>query len=452
MITSLTLENFMVWERIRELKLGKITALFGGNSTGKSSFLHALLLAKQTVESPDRRAVLDFGDDLSAVSLGRFSEIVRNHDVSRRIRLGMTWEPRQRLKIYNPEYVALRVLFEPNSLSFDVEISEDSKGVLQVEEFSYGLHSDDGLVEFGMRRHGERYETRSEGYDLRRSRGRPSKLPGPYKFFGFPDQVRSEYQNASFLSDLEFSFEDALQSIYYLGPLREHPRREYAWSGSEPADVGMRGELVINALLASRRLGPTISKLGGQPKQTLEQYVAWWLQKLELITDFSVKEIGDSGIYRVWVRVSSSDQEVLLSDVGFGVSQVLPVLALINHVPEGSVVVLEQPEIHLHPSVQAGLADALIDAVKKRGVQILLESHSEYLLRRIQRRIAEEVIAEQDVELYFTTKTRAGAEIEPLKVDMFGNISNWPKNFFGDELGELNRMLDAQLRRKSDAE
>ena len=69
--------------------------------------------------------------------------------------------------------------------------------------------------------------------------------------------------------------------------------------------------------------------------------------------------------------------------MGIGVSQVLPVLVLCYYVPEGSTIILEQPELHLHPSVQAGLADVFIDVIKHRNVQILLESHSEHLLRRL---------------------------------------------------------------------
>ena len=80
--------------------------------------------------------------------------------------------------------------------------------------------------------------------------------------------------------------------------------------------------------------------------------------------------------------------DVRLTDVGFGVSQVLPVLILCSYAPEGSILILEHPEAHLHPKVQSELADVLIDVVKNRNVQIILESHSEHLLLRLMRRIA----------------------------------------------------------------
>jgi predicted ATPase len=121
-------------------------------------------------------------------------------------------------------------------------------------------------------------------------------------------------------------------------------------------------------------------------------------------------------------------------------------------VPEGSTIILEQPEIHLHPAVQAGLADVLIDAVKTRKVQILLESHSEHLLRRLQRRMAEEELSPSETALYFCSTTEGGdSTLTKLELDLFGNITNWPADFFGDELGELASMTRAQMQRRAAA-
>jgi predicted ATPase len=110
---------------------------------------------------------------------------------------------------------------------------------------------------------------------------------------------------------------------------------------------------------------------------------------------------------------------VLIADVGFGVSQVLPVLVLCYYVPEGSILLLEQPEIHLHPAVQAGLADVFAEVVKERRVQIILESHSEHLLRRLQRRVAEEQLPSDQVALYFTAIENGASRLERLQLDPF---------------------------------
>ena len=110
--------------------------------------------------------------------------------------------------------------------------------------------------------------------------------------------------------------------------------------------------------------------------------------------------------------------------------------------------ILEQPEIHLHPAAQAGLADVFVDAWKRRKVQVIVESHSEHLLRRLQRRIAEEEIPQEDVGLFFCSPGDEASKLEELQVDQFGNIANWPKDFFGDQFGEIASMSEAALKRR----
>src|SRR5262249_13334889 len=137
-------------------------------------------------------------------------------------------------------------------------------------------------------------------------------------------------------------------------------------------------------------------------------------------------------VFRVRIRRTSDSPLVLLTDVGFGVSQILPVLVLLAYVPSGSTVLLEQPEIHLHPAVQAGLADILLEAAVIRDVQVVVESHSEHLLRRLQRRVAETTANADDCSLYFCDIRGGESVAERLRLNMFGEIENWPNGFFGD--------------------
>jgi len=239
-----------------------------------------------------------------------------------------------------------------------------------------------------------------------------------------------------------------LGRIYYLGPLRQYPQREYTWTGSEPADVGQRGEKAIEALLASSKR-TKISRGQGNPRYSVEEYVAYWLKELGLIHDFKVKRIArGSDLYQVLVQKSPKTTHVKITDVGFGVSQILPVLTICYYVPEGSTILLEQPEIHLHPSAQSGLADVFIDAAKKRNIQIIVESHSEHLLKRLQRRIAEEKLPTDDTALYFCNINDGVSQLTNLELDLFGNITNWPKDFFGDSFGEMAATTKAIMKRK----
>jgi len=148
------------------------------------------------------------------------------------------------------------------------------------------------------------------------------------------------------------------------------------------------------------------------------------------------------------VMRDTKSPEASLTDVGFGVSQILPALVLLYYVPEGSTVLMEQPEIHLHPSVQSGLADVILKVAQTRNVQVIVESHSEHFLRRLQRLVAEEKSDPEEVKLYFCENNNGRSELHDLKLNIFGEIENWPDNFFGDELGEVAAIKKASLSRR----
>jgi predicted ATPase len=124
------------------------------------------------------------------------------------------------------------------------------------------------------------------------------------------------------------------------------------------------------------------------------------------------------------------------------------------YAPANSTVLMEQPEIHLHPSVQSSLADLLIAATRAReggeprNVQLIVESHSEHLLTRLQRRIAEGELDPGDVALYFCYAGPNGSDIDRLEVDDYGNILNWPPDFFGDELEDISIQARVGMQRK----
>jgi predicted ATPase len=451
MLTQLSFQNFKSWQDTGIVKLAPLTGLFGANSSGKTSLLQFILMLKQTVESTDRSRVLHIGDERSYVDLGTFNNLIFKHQQPGRLMFELNWNLPEPLQITDPEQDKA-ALFKIEDLKFQTVIS-GTEDLIQVEKFSYSFQN----YSFGMQYQPDEsdnggkdsYTLLAEGYDIKRYRGRGWALPSPIKNYGFPDQVNAYYQNASFLSELVLALEEMFQQIYYLGPLREYPSRLYGWSGERPQDVGRRGESVIPALLASQKSGKIIKQGSGRKSLTVEERVARWLKELGLIHSFSLKPIAENRKdYEVRVQRSPEAAEVLITDVGFGVSQILPVLVLCYYVPEGSTLILEQPEIHLHPAVQAGLADVFIDAIKHRGIQIILESHSEHLLRRLQRRIAEEKLKPADAALYFTTNANGQSHLAELKLDPFGNITNWPENFFGDELGDLAAMTEAAMRRK----
>ena len=452
MLTRLKLENFKAW-REGDLQFGKVTGLFGANSAGKSSILQLLLLLKQTKNATDRSLVLDFGSSSDLVNPGSFEDVVYRHDKRRRISWLLEWTLSKTLKLSDPTGLPTDILFEGDTLESRCKVGLRREGRQEVPwpiELLYRFNH----VDFRLRKKPKsetKYELTAsdDSFVFRRNKGRAWPLPHPRKTHLFPTEIRSFYQNAEFLINFELEYEKLMDSIYYLGPLREYPRREYHWSGSNPDDVGQRGERTVDAVLAATLRGQKRSLGPWKRKKPFQEMIAYWLRELGLIDRFSVKEIAKgTNVYHATVTTSESSVPTVLTDVGFGVSQVLPALVLLYYVPEGSTVLMEQPEIHLHPAVQSGLADVMLNVAEARNVQIIVESHSEHLLRRFQRRVAEGRASAKDVKLYFVSTSGGGAQASDLALNEFGLIENWPPDFFGDEMGEIAAITEASLTRR----
>ena len=469
MITRLQLTNFKAWREL-EVRFAPITGIFGANSAGKSSLIQFLLMLKQTREATDRKMVLDFGGPDSLVNLGGFRQVVHGRDEDAQIRWQLAWSLPKALRISAQSGDGRRVDF--NGAEMETRCTVGLAGPTRpptlvarnlaylFSEYRFALAKSDGEKRRG-------YEVTvsgpKSGFALKRQQGRPfRRIPPPVKTHSFPPEVKWAYQNTDFLSDLEREYEALFDRVYYLGPLREHPRRQYYWSGASPSDVGPRGERAIDAILAANALGV---KRNLQPRAHLwpfQEIIAYWLREMGLTRQFDTAEIGDgSNLYLTRVTTSAGGAPTSLTDVGFGVSQILPVIVLLHYVPEGSVVLLEQPEIHLHPAVQSRLGDLLLCVAKHRKLQIVMESHSQHLLQRLQRRVAEQrvhipgrenyasfPVSSDDVRLYFSSVSKGKGRLEDLRLNRWGEIENWPDGFFGDEMEEIAAISAASLQRR----
>lgn len=442
MLTSLQIKNFKAWQDTGRIDLAPLTILFGANSSGKSSLHQFLLMLRQTVESPDRKRVIHMGDANTPVDLGSYTDLVRSTDFTVPLEFGLTWRRDTSLKIKSTQNSEE---FSGRDMAFEARISASGQNPprVRVDEYAYTLRTDDDRrLMLGSERASSGYEMRAEGVKLVRTLGRKWPVSGPSQFHAFPDDLSTRYQHLDFAPDLTLALEQQLSALNYLGPLREKPGRLYRWSGEEIGHVGWRGERTVEALLAGR--GRMFNRRVKTKRESLQVVVARWLETLGVIDSFGVAPIGRGrDEYEVRVTAPGSAREVLLTDVGFGVSQVLPVIVECFYSAPGSTVIMEQPEIHLHPAVQAGLADLFIEAIAARekgadrNVQLIVESHSEHLLRRLLRRIAEGEVERSKVACYVVIPGSDGSRIEPLQLDEFGNVHNWPANFFGDPSADL---------------
>lgn len=454
MLTSLQIRNFKAWKDTSPIRLAPLTVIFGANSAGKSSLGHLLLALKQTVLSADRKRPLHLGDETSLIDLGTFTECLHDHDPSQALQVGLGWQLPERLEVRDPINLTT---FSGDALRLDVRLQADRKGQAQVRHLAYGLYQQQALalqVAYD-RDEQDRMEIRSDQYALVCNTGHVWPLEPPDKFYRISDQSRARFQNAEFLSDFALRTEAVLNSVHYLGPVREYPRRLYSWSGETPDGVGQKGESAIAAILAAAAQERMLSRGPKKHQARFDEFIAHWLKDLGMIDSFAVRAVAAGRKeHEVLVKTHAYGSEVKITDVGFGVSQVLPALVQAFYCPPDSTAWIEQPEIHLHPQVQAELADVFIAAVqaredgKARNAQLIVESHSEHFLNRLQRRVAEGALAPDEVAVYFCRRAGTAAELEPLRLNIFGEIENWPEHFFGNEMADISGRTLAAMQRQ----
>lgn len=458
MFTQLRIQNFKAWKDTGNIRLAPLTVFFGPNSSGKTSLLQFLLLLKQTAQSPDRKQVLNFGGSHSLINFGVWPEMVFGGDSAKGLGFEFDWR-----LVPSPSRDRERRRFTSGSImGFKAEIVSTSSQAMEVREFRYRVDLPSAQwYQFGMRQMDENRHyvpfmlssaTNEESYGEKRS--------APNRFYGFSAEMSAGMSaeiRAPIVDDLELELELQLDSTHYLGPLREAASRLYTWPGDAPTEVGFSGENTFAALLAAR--DRALLEVGSEARVTFEEALANWLVRMGLLESFKANPmVPGASIYQVVVRTPGSRRQVNLADVGFGVSQVLPVLVQLLYAERGTTLIFEQPELHLHPRVQSELADLFIETIQMRqegeprSIQCLVESHSEHFLRRLQRRIAEGKLDKEQTALYFCKPGPDGSTIEELKLDEYGNISNWPENFFGDEVGDLAAMTEAAMKRQLGSE
>ena len=428
MITHIRVKNFKSWKDSGEVELAPLTGFFGTNSSGKSSLLQMLMLLKQTIGTDE---TLFFGDGNSPVNLGNFLEVIHGHKENELLELEFGCKLQKPLTITTLQEVdGYRRSYDwapldIDSFTFETAISGNAVG-WRVERLSYTIGPEkiqrikweDGNCYYG---------------NIQRSHVNIANC------YGHPTSGYTEQ-----LSPLSSAFENLFADIYYLGPTRVHPKRLYHWERTHPKEIDLWGNQAVDALLSARVRQLTTAYNG--KSVPIEERISKWLQKLELAHSFRLIPIGDldDNIYEIRIQKTPKSAEVTLADMGHGVSDVFPLLVHCCYVPEGSTLILEQPGIHLHPKAQADLADLFLEVIRERNLQILVESHSEHLLTRLQRRIAEKQIDQDEVALYFCRNIDGESTKDRLKVNELGDIENWPENFFGDVIGDMFAVTDAQ--------
>lgn len=440
MLTHLKLNNFKIWRSTGHMQLAPLTLVFGTNSSGKSSLIQSLLLLRQTVRSQDPNLDLNFGnpDSNDSVVLGQFADVLCRHGAAteavkaKQIGIEFGWragEPSSESGMFTARYVAGR------------------GGSADLAYLRIGSAGRGFMAQLG--RHGA-YRLLPENA---RYWSKQSPSFKPQRSFSFSDSaVRALGADADRVLSVGPMLLDELARVIYLGPVRRLAQRDYVWNGRSPGSIGDDGGRAVDALISSGVAKQDAAKRGLPVPSAAELFnsTAEWLNRMGLANELEVRQLGRSARYEL--LVVNDGEAANLKDVGVGVSQVLPVVVAALFAERGSIVMVEEPESHLHPVAQTILAEMLASVSRDRGVQFIVETHSEHLLRRMQTLVARDTVKTKDLRMYFVEREGVTAKLQQLEVDQFGTIRPWPEHFFGDSAGEAREQAKARARRMREAE
>ena len=402
-LSYLRVEGFKLFKKRQEVSFSRLTLLAGANSSGKSSLMQPLLLFKQTLEVPfDPGPLFLNGPNVS------FSDVKQ-----------LFWH----------------AAGEPRSQQFVVEV---------------GFHRELGLrTRFRRRKRRGRKEELELGSctwilgqyeaELREDMGSGEikslikASPRPYRITETLTQQVSIVRNRFFLQVqvggvlpwpfLPWGFLQKTLFFIHVSGLRGNPRRTYPQTAIGETFPGLFQDYVASVIAQwHEKKDPRIDQLGEH------------LRTLGLTWKVEARPVDSSNVEIRVGRLPEGKRGgardlVNIADVGFGVSQVMPVVVALLAAPPGTMVYLEQPEIHLHPRAQFRLADLLGEAVR-RGVQVVVETHSELLLLGIQKLVASGTIPSSWVKLYWFQRDEKGAgKIFPGELREDGSFGEWPVDF-----------------------
>ena len=428
-ITSLHVQNFKGYKSSGWIRIAPLTVIFGRNNAGKSSLLHSLLLLRQTLGTGGADATLNLRGPL--YSAGSYVDLVHNHLAKQNITIAIKVALRRsQAATISLEYASAEPR-APQLAGFTVEVPEhppvsirkgrgaggpyelhigsDRLGVAKDANFSFPAH---GLLPLIG--------------DEPRGVGRPSE--------------RRETSRAA-ARDAIAHLENCLNNLRALSPFRYPPQRRYDYGGYTRSPVDSEGRNVVEALIddMTRR---------GRSRGRLFKEVNQWLKKVGGMQLLPFRRLGRSRIYELRLRHLESGRWANFADVGAGIGQAFPVLVEGLRTPDSGTFLVQEPEIHLHPDAQLLMGDFLISLAQGNRT-VIAETHSENILLRIRRRIAESAksgtgLSPDNVSILFVdSDPDKNSIVRELKVDELGQIKTWPGGFMEQTTEERMELLTA---------
>lgn len=446
MITNLELTNFKAFKEL-DIQLRPVTLLFGPNNAGKSSVLAPIRLLVQTMDSRDIDVSLLLNGALG--DFGAYGDVVFGNHRGRPFSIALTVTKRE-----GPPHLSSD---KPIRLALEYKHrTQRRETILREASFEEG---DRDVVTFGYSRSSERHLLQSlRGVDV------PSALKAPlaehlnvrhFLPYVYGLSRRSEGEGKGKVEEFLRQFEggdfrrtssisrilySVFNSVDYVGAMRTPPKRTYLFTGERRRRVGPSGEHAASLFMLN-----TMRR--GEEDGKFHEKTSEWFQRAGIGDEISVDAISDRH-YELEVTHPITGETENISDVGYGNSQVFPVIVGGYRLDEGSTFIVEEPEIHLHPRAQAELGSFVLDLYRDR-VQSLVETHSEYLMLRLQQHIAAGELPANDVAVYYVhADPDRGKRVRRIKLDEKGRFTDeWPEGFFPERLEEAKTL--SKLRSKS---
>ena len=432
-ITNIVVEGFKSIVDAQAIEIAPLTILAGANSSGKSSIMQPLLLLKQTLEeSYDPGALLLSGPNAKFTSADQvFSKTPTGQRSAFLVGIGLTEEEalglwysktgKDPIKIIKMKFHAkeTELSWTPGMTHDEIVKNTKFPGFEKLldalksvgdekQEVQLAIVRDRCFLELGLK--GARGESQKQGHVL-----------------AFPAKM-SVTKNVRW----------QIAKIIHLPGLRGNPERSYSL-----AAVGETFPGIFNHYTAS-----VISRWEADEHKDKLKEVSSDLEQLGLTWKVVAKRLNDTQVELQVGRLAhavkgGAHDLVNLADVGFGVSQTFPVIVALHTARAGQLVYLEQPEIHLHPRAQFVMAEVLANAAK-RGVRVVVETHSSLLLLGVQTLVAEGKLSPDVVKLHWFSRGDDGAtKITSVDLDEKGRFGDWPEDFDDVTLKAQNRYLDA---------
>jgi predicted ATPase len=446
-ITRITVGNFKSIVGEQSIDIKPLTILAGANSSGKSSMMQPLLLLKQTLEAQyDPGALLLDGPNVNFSQAEQLLARGMNGDSTDTFSVGIILNGNESVKTF---------------------LREGEKGTFEVEKTAYADIISEYCISLNMSQEELEKEIRSYTDRILAKVTKPSnfvnlakELMEKRELYGASRSYVSLFQNRCFLDyshsqvpvinvpELSVSpyasIIDYLHQMLHLPGLRGNPQRTYPLIPLGPNFTNFAGTFGIYT-------ASVIYHWQKDKRQEVLNTLNRDLAKLGLTNKIVARQLTGAHIELLVNRFlhnrAGAEDMVNIADVGFGVSQALPVVVALHAADPGQLVYIEQPEIHLHPRAQVTLADVMVDAALK-GKRIVIETHSSLLLLGIQTLVAEGKIPPELVRLHWFTQQEDGStKITSANLDRTGAYGDWPEDFDTISLDSESRYIRAAQSR-----